>query len=421
MIPQPDGKPAWRSLLPFVEPHVEGFQMGTYASAKQEGVTGRVQDWLSYFDLGEINPFESWDASQDPDLSRYVCPHGLLEALWEDTPAIIYAPRGGGKSAFRARLAYACRVGYMETARTARKVVAIPYTNPEASSTSLNAHLEAILRKAAQELLLTLVNRPALFLDLGEEERQAVHRALEENSPGLLARFLDQVEEAGGIAPLAETHDRSAAHLPSRHDPEAVSALCRGLRAFSRKGRIPGAEQRFEDLRNLLLDVLGFEEIYLLVDGIDARTMLSADAARAREVLDPLLAGMAPWAEQRIFLKLFLPIKLREVLPKGLTKSANSYTIEWNRDSLTEVLRARLRAASRGSFDSLERIFDHSLEDVQSELLDAVPPNPRELLVLMNRVIVEHVWRNGKSYRLTPEDLWAAIRWYRSQQQAAPL
>jgi hypothetical protein len=347
------------------------------------------------------------DAGADPDLSRYLVRHDVFRAIWQDSPSFVFAPAGGGKSAFRVRLVYACRVEEDE-----RRVFPIPYTAPEPTATSLNIHLEAILRSAAQELLLMLVYRPARFEALDESGKRTVRRVLGQNAPGLLRHFLPQVERAGGLIPLVETFDPSASRLPAPPSPYEVRALCAALERIPPVRDIPPAWQRFQDLIHLLLNVLDFEAVYLLVDGVDAFPETISEPHTAMMVLKPLFEQTDAWAKQRVFLKLFLPTELRRALPRQLTKRAKVAIIEWKPESLVKVLHTRLRAASRGEFDSLDAISAPSLRDAETELLAAVPPVPRELLVLINRAIIEHIRRAGPSGGLVPEDVKAAKLWY---------
>jgi hypothetical protein len=247
-----------------------------------------------------------------------------------------------------------------------------------------------------------------------------VRRVLDQHATGLLRHFLPQVERAGGLIPLVETFDPSAARLPALPSPYEVRALCAALERIPPVRDIPPAWQRFQDLIHLLLNVLDFEAAYLLVDGVDAFPETMSEPRAAVTVLKPLLERMDAWAEQQVFLKLFLPTELRRVLPRQLTKRAKVAIIEWKPELLVEVLHARLRAASRGEFDSLDAVSAPSLRDAEAELLAVVPPVPRELLLLANRAIMEHVWRAGPSGGLEPEDVEAARCWYsRTQPQAS--
>jgi hypothetical protein len=373
-----------------------------------------VQDWLSQIGLGEVNPFEHLDASADPDLSKYLVKHDVFNVIWDDSPSVLFAPAGGGKSAFRVRLTYACRVEEDE-----RRVFPIPYLAPDPAASLLDDHLEDVLKSAAQELLLALVYRPARFKALNKAEQQRIRRWLDQNAPGLLRHYLPQVERAGGLTPLVEAFAPSAARLPAPPSPYDVKALCTILERIRPSSDAPSALQRFEGMLDLLLNVLDYNAVYLLVDGVDAFMETVSNPRQAVPILKPLLEQMREWSKQSFYLKCFLPLELRSMLPDELTKGAKFATIIWGREGLIEVLHARLRTASQGAFDSLDAISAPSLRNAESELLDVVPPIPRELLVLMNRVVEEHVLRAGPTGVLEPEDVKAAKRKYRYTQATA--
>ena len=400
--------------MPTAEPTPYKVSSGkaTRRTPQPEEVEARVRQWLKEMHLGDTNPFQPWDAGADPNLSQYLVDHHVLDLLWHDSPTIVYAPAGGGKSAFRVRLAWACRVEEDQ-----RRVFAISYVAPDPAATSLEAHLPAILRRAAQELLLALVHRPARFLGLSKADQESIRQTLDQNDPGLVKRFLPQLERVGGVGPLAESFDPSAAHLTKPAQPNDVRALCSALAQMPAAHRVPPAIQRFEALLDLLLGVLGFQAVYLLVDGVDAwlETQRRPDLAVA--VLAPLLEHGADWSTRQFFIKLFLPCELQKALPRRLTKGAQSAIIRWDSKSLAEVLRQRLSAASGGGFDSLDAISHPSLRGAEEELLATIGPfpTPRELLVLVNQIVVEHVLRDGQDCGLEPQDMQAAIMWYHSR------
>ncbi len=191
-----------------------------------------------------------------------------------------------------------------------------------------------------------------------------------------------------------------------------MRALCAALERIPPVRDIPSASHRFQELIDLLLNVLNFEAVYLLVDGVDAFQETVSEPRLTVTVLEPLLEQTDAWTEQRVFLKLFLPQELRQELSGQLTKGIKVAMIDWRAESLIEVLHARLRAASRGEFDSLDAISDPSLRDAETELLKVISPVPRELLILVNQVIEEHVQRTGPTGGIEPKDVKAAQAWY---------
>ncbi|MBN1814679.1 MAG: hypothetical protein JXA14_22760 [Anaerolineae bacterium] len=375
----------------------------------------QIREWLRLIGLGETNPFEVLEAGADPNLSHYLVPHDVFDLLWQDQPTIVYAPAGGGKSAFRVRLAWASRVG-----EDGRRVFAIPYLAPDPDASTLSDHMGPILKTAARELFLMLAYRPTCFLDLSADAQHSIRRVLDQNNPGLVRRFLPQLRRAGSLDPLVEGHDASARRLTDPPEADEVRALCEELARAPEPHDVPPATERFEALLDVIQRVLGVESVYLLVDGIDAWLETRRAPAQAAAVLEPLLRQMVPWSARGLYLKLFLPIELQKILPNELTKHAQSAIIHWDLISLAEVLHRRLSASS-GRFSRLKAISTLALDDAEEQILSAIQasPTPRELLVLVNRVIETHVRRDSQELRLEPQDVRAAIQWYENRPKPA--
>ncbi len=388
---------------------------GPPSPPKNDKPDKKINAWFESVGLA-FNPFEPLEAGTDARLSTYLVGHDAFETLRGDWPAVLFAPAGGGKSAFRVRLAYACRTG-----EKGRRVFPILYHLPR-GLLPLTDHLQKICWAAAHELLLELAWRPGWFEGLNHETRQQIRLMLDWNAPDLLDHFLPQLRAKGSPMPIVNAYDPSAAHLSNPPAPERVRALCNSLQALA-GGRTtpPPPEERFEQLLNLILSKLRFRAIYILVDGIDAYPETLHSPATALSWLEPMMDRLPTWSKQAVFLKLFLPEELEDIFVhkhKLLTSQVKSTKIEWTVARLVDMLKARIQAASRGEFDSLDAVSSPGLHHIEQELASIVPPNPRELLLLANRLVQEHVRRAPPDSPLKSEDLEAAIAFYKDQNTA---
>jgi hypothetical protein len=409
--------PEVQVALPFEESHSIMLD-ATVQFRPDEELAAKTQAWLKTVGL-HFNPYSSdtFNAADDPNLGKYLVDHDAFAALWGDWVSTIFAPTGGGKSAFRARLAYAARIG-----ENRRRIFPLVYTLPLHCRT-LADHLEVLAEGAAYELLLEIAYRPSWFEALGLEIKTLVRQTLDRNAPGW-TRFLPQLDRDGNVIPLAETFDRSASHLPNFPSADRVRNVCSALRPLPTAQYVPPVEERWSQLIRLLLDTLQFEAVYVLVDGADAYPETVHEPEPALQWLDPVLAQVNDWYASRVFLKLFLPGELQLVLEKRyanlLTSPAKFVKIVWTSDRLAEVVAARLRAASTGEFDSLDAICSPALRNLNHELaMLASPPVPREVVALAGRVILEHIRRSDARELLQPEDFEAAREWYHLDRSAA--
>jgi len=367
--------------------------------------------WLRFVGL-EFNPFIPLEAGADARLSSYLVGHEAFAALWGDWPAFLFAPAGGGKSAFRVRLAYACRAE-----EDGRRVFPIVYHLPP-GPLAFEAHLHHICRAAAHELLLELAWRPGWFEGLEAEARQELRRTFDWNAPGLLDQLLPQVQDAGAPLPVTINYDPSAAHLPNPPSAARMRALCDALQFLPPALESPPpVQERFSRLLQALFSLLGRAAVYLLIDSVDAHLETGQHPETAVEWLRPLIEHISMWADQRVFAKLFLPEGLENLLKKNvklLTLQTKSAKMKWTPERLVEMLQARVRVASGGEFHSLDAISSPALYQVEQTLIPHTPLNPRELLTLTGGVLVEHVRRVGPTGLLEPEDLQRANYLYRS-------
>ncbi len=380
----------------------------------------QIDRWLASFGLA-FDPFRVLDAAADPRLSQYLVGHQVLEILWGDWPSLVFAPARGGKSAFRVWLAHACRAG-----RDGRRIFPIVYTLPErvvqaAPPDRRRSYRETILEAAALELLLTLAYRPERYLDLPPSQRRRLASWLAHNLPTPPTHLLASVQTAQDLSVLGEGYDPTftMANPPTaRRLQRLKAALAESLSTAPSSQQ--DADSRWQSLHELLTDLLGYQAVYLLLDGVDAYPETLNRPDRIAEVLAPLLHLLRQWNDRApgAFLKAFLPQEARpwqERVEELLTPEPRVAMIAWNRSSLLALLRQRLLAASQGRFDRLGALGDPGLYDADERLVDEVRPYPRELLLVAERLFLEHILRAGPEGRLSSEDLEAALAWYARQ------
>ena len=377
--------------------------------------------WLNSMGLA-FDPFAILDAGADPNIPAYLVDHTAFAQLWGDWPTFVFAPAGGGKTAFRARLTRACRIG--EDGRRVFPIVyhRLPYPDQvDDGAYGQDIHLKNILRQAAQELLFLFAYRPRDLNALDEVTIATLRRILDENLPSPLQNYLTRLLDAGDLSPLAQEFDRTASYLLNPPGSQDLARFCERL------VHVPvypvsahSHMERFKELIYFLRKTLHFEAIYLLVDGVDAYPETAADSNTAVSLLRWILDRTPEWMTKQVFVKFFLPIDLESVVsklqPRLLTEIAKGSIILWSEDDLVQVIRTRLSFASGGMFDSLDMMSDPGLRSAEKELARWVHPAvPREVLVLTERLLIEHVQRSGKRGKLEPEDLDAAHNWYARQ------
>jgi hypothetical protein len=378
----------------------------------------QIDEWLARPEIDlQFDPFRERLADADPHLPHYLIGHDAFADLWGDWSTILFAPAGGGKSAFRVRLAYACRA-----TEDGRRIfpINLALLNPEIP------FVEQLLDAAANELLLHLLFKPEVFFQQAPETQQHIKDFLTQNLAlplafrlAQLSDLLDEIEETDQWHKLASAFDPTAqtVFLP----PSA--ALVRQLLAVLQDERTNieldlSPEDRWQRLY-LLLETLAYEATYILVDGIDAYLETQREPNRAITILEPVFQQAVAWLPQKIYVKLFLPVELKEPLLQNqlfsrLQEKSRVVTIEWTANKLRNLVSQRLLTASSPdrAVTSLDALCTPNLRNVESELLQVANALPRDLIMLVEQMFTEHVRQQGPRGKLDAEDLDAAVAWY---------
>ncbi len=376
----------------------------------------KVNYWLDSVGL-KVNPFDVIDASLDPFIPFYLIDHDQYRSVNGDFASYVFAPPGSGKSAFRVRLARDCRIG-----KNGRKIFPIVYNLPPPGypAISPDTHYAEIARAAAFELMLFLVYHVSAVIK-DELLLSKFQQVFDSNFP---INYIQQMVDGGGIQPLLDSFDQTARLLPNPPEKKDIVLLAEKLKSI----RHPvnpiqrlSDKQRFEHVISLVVDILGYEAIYVLIDGVDGYLETGGNADKAVDAISWLVTKSGEWQTRKIYMKYFLPVETHEVLLQKfplLTSEGKITIIEWNADTLSEVIRQRLQEASGGKYNSLRALSSLPLrgarltpeEKLAQEVMKLGNPTPRKMIQAVRVLLHYHVQENEHE-KLTPEDLKAAIDW----------
>ena len=118
--------------------------------------------WQEHFGF-HFDPFGYLEASSDPNLNRYLIGHKAFSAAWGKTPALIFSPPGGGKTALRI---YTARASW--TGAGGYQPFPIHYYLPryyeKVTFSTVQEHLKQIVYSGAHALFLAFTYYPLIFL-----------------------------------------------------------------------------------------------------------------------------------------------------------------------------------------------------------------------------------------------------------------
>jgi hypothetical protein len=378
--------------------------------------------WLQWVGL-DFNPFEHLDAGSDPNIPLYLVGRDEYENLLSCQPAFVFAPPGGGKTAFRVRLANGCRSGETEVpVLPAIYLAPAPVSQlPKDPEIRQEQIFKTLSRAIAQELFLYLPYHPLAFERLTEEQKSELRRHLDCNLATPTILYLEELAETHSLEPLLKDFDPTARSLPNPPGAEDLEIFCKQMRAVHVQPYIkPEAVERFEMLLHFLKETMQFKALFLLVDGVDAYFETANHPDQAFSSIQWLLERCQSWMDRSIYLKFFLPLELETEIasrmPDLLTSPIKSIKIKWNEDSLIRIIRERLQVASGGRFDSLDAISSVSLRGAESIIVRNAKPFPRKVIQLTNHLLHVHVQQYHGRGKLEAEDLRLALNWYKERE-----
>jgi hypothetical protein len=352
-----------------------------------------------YSALGfDENPFAYTNADQEERLLDYFVPPPYFPAVFGDPDRpqsfVVFAPRGGGKSAQRRK---------MESSCADNNVLAITYDRFEfpgiqrASDVTLAHHLRILLRYSLMGLLVTLNANPDLKEKLNKHERQTIIK--------LAAEYLDAINEftvQNTLDSLKSLQDKAKQFwndwLPAIGP--AFKALFKKLLDVDLGSLAEYKDPAFskgESLKSqlgLMVELakkIGYKSIYFLIDRVDESELTGNDAIASFRMLEPLLRDLELLETRGVGFKFFLWDRLEPPYQEiARTDRIRQETLEWDNHMLRSLWQKRLRAFSLQKVGGLEEIGESTKPFSPDELaLIFANRSPRDMIRIGSQIMVE--------------------------------
>lgn len=367
-------------------------------------------------------PFLHLNANNDSRLGEYLVDFDLPPTILHDTNTAFWAAPGCGKSALRIFVMQNCW-GQLGIAHP------LPvFVTPEASilfeRTTPDQLLTYIIKTTINSLFVGLLYQPSRFLTLQETEQIYLATLFNHCLPATPLYYLAHLRDAVPVVDVAMTIVPAyrVADVPTLKQLAAFdAALTFALQAaqlVQSKERM--MEIELEQLLALICGRLGFRSVFLLIDGLDGFLENIRNPAYTAEWLLQLERQVAEYPQLK--LKAFLPEELATAFVKikkdiSLSSSEQVYHLTWTTARLCDLIHQRITVASQGQFDSFDAVSASGLRNIEELIVEGVPKQPREVLILLRQLILEYWQRAGPQPRwLESQDLERALRWYHAHQ-----
>lgn len=365
-----------------------------------------LERWLKALGF-EANPFAYREAGNDPYLNRYfVAPPYFDEILGNpELPqtAIVFAPRGGGKTALRVMVDYHCLEGL-----TKNRVLSALYTDFTRIVEAVGYDLTQITpRLHSYEILTHMVVALTEWLVNHLNALQRLNESQKVHLEWYLLYFGDYISpyQASILAREGmnfhlwrwEARKRIGFLRSDRELPSGINYALRG-REF-----LPPA-QLLDEFAGLI-GLLGFDAIYVLVDRVDEFPLTAANPGAMIALLEPLVADLTLMNLTKVVFKFFLPARLEEAILAVPTIRPDRLIIrrvEWTDKALLQVIHRRLQAFS--DYSCLDELCVPELRGrIEREIVALAKGSPRNLVRLGELLFSEQ----GRISATEAEQEWA--------------
>lgn len=391
-----------------------------------------LSQWLEAVGF-KWNPFSKIDANDEPYLGEYfIYPSGFEEMLGKNS-AVLYAPRGGGKTASRRMVEHFCAIGEVPG-----KIFCVTHDNFERvveraeqglDSVTARMHVEAILRNAIPLLFYHLIQNPELVY--GFEDLAYLRQFIKQFTDCLTDYRLNQVLKGTGVikkdimdALAHENLDGLLLSLVEDYRPRVqfvVALLEQGTVEVSLDELTP--TQLLERFLNLVKAV-GFDALFILVDNVDGLPQTDGNPQACVTLLSALVGTASLMSLPGVFFKFFLPPGTKALLESFRAfqiKQVRPVEVGWTADKLLEVLQSRLSAATqegRAPITSLDAVSEERVRDRIDGELVRYSETPRDVFLLGQEVFQAHIHQSPEKEYLTAEDLEFALKPRKEKERA---
>lgn len=415
--------------------------------------------WLNSLGFQLGNPFAAVEAEQERTLlPDYFVDVDGYEQIKGDHTVIIFAPRGGGKSALRVVLA-----SYSAPISPEADILAVEYTDFSQLISKLHAGEKLTIEDYADQLLRTGIK--ALFLalcgytpssnqgsDTLDLRRRRIKRLNNVMPPtrSRLSQWLHiydpQILEAeelyerlhaikSSFAPewkhFVEIVKKQQLHTlisQSSLEKDEIAILLTDLNDFSagKPEAMKTSNEKFASFAGLVR-LCSFKGVQFLIDGIDESLETANSPHVQADILEPLLTELRILEMPGSAFKFFLSREAhKEILDRPTVRkdrlTDRALTVEWKEDKLKTLLDSRLAYFSDGAVQDLVQICQETVMEstnkqshsktgvwIEKEMLKFAQGSPRRLLIAGQFLFDAHISQHGTNGLIELDD-WENAR-----------
>jgi hypothetical protein len=359
----------------------------------------------------KANPFQYTNADEEDNLKDYFVPPPYFQSVWGDTQkptsCLIFAPRGGGKSAQRKMI---------EERSIESNILALQYSRFEfekgqnISGVDLEYHLRNIIRICLIGLLMQIFEKGLKYNYFSNTERENIN-----NLCGFYLGDMNQDQVINAIKAITSPFGKAKKFFESKlwiiNNILGILFAQAGLLytpydQIAQGARIARPSKNHLETILTIITKLGFDSIYILIDKVDETQLTGNDAEASYGLIDPILRDLDLLQMRNVAFKLFLwneifPFYKQWARPDRISQ----FDLKWSKEELKKILRLRLQAFSSNGAPSFYDLFDDSMNgDVKKAIEDLLITfshgSPRDMIRICSQMVAEQLRTNPYSKRV---------------------
>lgn len=364
-------------------------------------------DELAFFrKMGlKANPFQYTNADEEDSLQDYFVPPPYFQSVWgnpkKPSSCVIFAPRGGGKSAQRKMI---------EIRSIGSAVLALQYSRFEfergqnLTDIDLIYHLRNIIRICLIGLLMQIYEKDLNHTSFSSTER---HQIMELCKFYLQDMNPDQVINAAKS--IMSSFDKAKEFF--KRNLWSINSILNslfskiGLSAIntSEKDGVRGISKPSKNHLEIVVSIikqLGFDSIYILIDKVDETQLTGNDAKASYELIEPILRDLELLQTKNVAFKFFLWNEIYPFYEKWARPDRISqYNLKWKVDELKEMMKLRLQTYKTNGapyfYDLLNPDMSAGVKKaIEYLLFTFCHGSPRDMIRICQQMSVEQLRRD---------------------------
>jgi len=362
-------------------------------------------DELSFYNgIGfKSSPFQYTNADQEENLEKYFIPPPYFQSVWGDpskpSSCVIFAPRGGGKSAQRKMI---------ETRSIGSNVLALQYSRFEfekgqcIKDIDLDYHLRNINRLCLLALLMLIYELEAPCLAFGQIERAQIRSLCDFYLHDLNSEQV--ISAANSIIPF---YEKARDFL--KNNLWAISSIIETV--FSKIGlpavkgatsadsnKINAPSKNHLEIISSLIRTFGKESTYILVDKVDETELTGNDAESSFGLIEPLIRDLELLQMKNLAFKFFLWDELYPYY-KQFARPDRIFQVQlnWTAAELRKMIKLRLQAYSATEeVVNFSDLFDRQMKQEVKEYAEDLVitfshSSPRDMIRICRQMVTEQL------------------------------